>query len=544
MTVTGFGIAMAMVWAVAESVLLHGLVFGTLVLALIRLAGRMLRKVPRRTAIWLWLPLLILVISPLLPGIGIDLPALPLWVSTDAETTGTAEAGLENEISAVIGTEVMTEQAQVTIVPLAGADGAAASRLPAWQYITALIWLVGAAAVLGYRVYTHIRVRQMCSAAEEIGRRGKVRIETLSGIRTPFVYGLFRPRIILPRTPTLGARETEMILTHELVHIRRLDVLWRGLWEAALCIYWFQPLLWCSEDLFIADTEGACDEAVLSLLDADNACRADYAQTLLLYAGPRTRGYPTAFGMTEMQARIQNILHPGSTRAVTVFVLCAAVIVISAVALISFERGDAESGLPKQDPVSAEITEGQHTAVLRIDPVSALFGFVDGYIEARPEVWGTTDLSFALPVGWSVEPKSAVYGSLIDAAGNACGTYSVTAFSPIDDAALPPENIPPEGEEWKAIYSDMRLSIMQNIADADYHPIVSQPRFESAVAVMDRAIYEEGVAAAAWAHETIPVVLAYDQDCSMYVQMIFDAQTDAQAMEMIAASIRFEKAQS
>ena len=60
---------------------------------------------------------------------------------------------------------------------------------------------------------------------------------------------------------------------------------------------------------------------------------------------------------------------------------------------------------------------------------------------------------------------------------------------------------------------------------------------------MDQAIYEEGVPAAAWEHQRVPLVLAYDQDCSMYLQLTFDARVESETMKDIAASVTFEKVQ-
>lgn len=49
--------------------------------------------------------------------------------------------------------------------------------------------------------------------------------------------------------------------------------------------------------------------------------------------------------------------------------------------------------------------------------------------------------------------------------------------------------------------------------------------------------------AAAWEHRRVPIVLAYDQDCSMYLQMTFDARVETEIREAIAASVAFEKVQ-
>lgn len=536
-------------WDAVSSLAIHGLLIGTVVLALLLLGRYVLRALPRRAAVWLWLPLLLLVFSPILPGYGITLPR-----TDEAYTTVTQETlvsdGIVPGLAADPSTAVLPEADNVQMIP--SASGGEFGRAAVWQSIAVLVWFGGMLCVLGGQLYRHGRVRQLCRLAGETERRGRIRICTLPGIRTPFVYGVFRPTVLMPEDAPADTYET--VLLHEQTHVRRLDPLWRLLWEAALCVYWFQPLLWFARDAFIADTEGACDEAVLLSLHADRACRAEYARTLLVYSGQNTRGYPPAFGMAEMQARVHAVLYPAAIHTAGIIGLVVAVLLTAAVALLSPAGDDvdmsAESAAGASDREDGEsepetaISDGKnesYTAVIRVEPTSALFGFIDGYVEARPEIWTTTDLSFTLPAGWSVEPQTAMTGQLLDAAGTTCGTYVITGFSPIDAPDIPPENIPPDDRKWQAIYTDLRLSMMQNVADADYHPVVTEERFESAVAVMDQAIYEEGVPAAAWEHQRLQLVLAYDQDCSMYVRMTFDAMQDTAIAEAIAASVRFDR---
>lgn len=535
---TGFDGVLLALWNMASSLLIHGLLFGTVVLAMILLARRLLRHMPRRAVVWLWLPLLLVMFSPILPGIGIPVPEISRVVSFGETAGEVSDAVFLDPVLSDMSTELLPEDASVHIT--ASEPDVHGTCYPTWQGVVGLMWGVGTIGVFGYHLYRHFRVRQICGSAVRMERRGRIRIYTLSGIRTPFVYGYIRPRIYLPQTPSVDGTSREMILLHEEMHVRRLDVLWRLLWEATLCVYWFQPLLWVSQDLFIADTEGACDEAVLSELGADRTCRADYAQTLLLYAGPRKRGYPTAFGMTEMQGRVQAVLYPAALHTAGIIGLVFAILLTAAVALLS-PVGDDESEESAAGAVTSEMKEGVHNAVIRIEPTSALFDFVDGYVEAHTEIWEPTDVTFELPLGWTVMPQTAVFGKLLDETGAECGTYTIMGFSPIDAPDIPPENIPPDEQKWQAIYHDLRLSSMQNVADADYHPIVTEKRFESAVAVMDQAIYEEGVPAAAWEHQRVPLVLAYDQDCSMYLRMTFDARVDSETMKEIAASVTFEK---
>lgn len=524
-----------MLWNITLTLILNGLVGGTLVLALIQLGRRCLHRISRRAAVWLWIPLLLVVLSPLLPGIAIRLPDISQTLPTETVLTDIPVNAAPDVIDTALHPEDVTVQITQTD-PVISIE-----RSLSWQGIAGLVWLCGALAVLGYQTVRHARVRQLCRTAQVTECRGRIRICTLADIRTPFVCGLFRPHIFLPKTPTVGAQEREMILRHEMMHLRRLDVLWRLLWEAALCVYWFQPLFWIAEDAFIADTEGACDEAVLLSLGADKTCRADYAETLLLYAGPKKRGYPTAFGMTEMQRRVHMILYPAETHAAAMVGLVVVILLAVAAALLTFPSEDRGAGVG--DAALSETGENGHTVTVFVDATSEIFGFVDGYVENHPEIWGPTEVRFTLPIGWNVhfDGDGALTGQIYDDAGTPRGSCFVQAFSPIDAPDIPPENIPPDDRKWQAIYADLRLSMMQNVADDDYHPIVTGDRFENAVAVMDQAIYEEGVPAATWEHQRVPLVLAYDQDCSMYLQLTFDASMEHEIMEMIAASVAFEK---
>lgn len=535
----GTVVLLGALWDIAASLLIHGLLLGTVVLALLLLGRYLLRTLPQRAAVWLWLPLLLLVFSPILPGFSVAMPDVTEIFTPQMSFLSAPDAASSDERPSVISEELINDT--LVVVTTVEDPIVHVRYAPAWQSMVGLVWLAGALCVLGHQIYRHTVVRGRCRFAKETERRGRIRIFTLDGIRTPFVYGLFRPRIMLPTHPSAEGSAREMILLHEQTHVRRLDPLWRLLWEAALCVYWFQPLLWFARDAFIADTEGACDEAVLRSCGADKACRADYAQTLLLYAGPKQRTYPTAFGITELQGRVQAILHPAGIHTAGIVVLVLVILLVSAAALLSPGDGNAADALSQNDPVTSEIEEGVHNAVIRVEPTSALFGYVDGYVEARPEIWGATDVSFALPAGWSVEPQTAVNGYLLDTEGERCGTYAISVFSPIDSPDIPPENVPLPESRWKAIFLDLRLSSVQNVADADYRPIVTDQRSESAVAVMDQAIYEEGVPAAAWEHQRVPLVLSFDQDCSMSVMMTFDGTMEEAILEQIAASITFAK---
>lgn len=98
------------------------------------------------------------------------------------------------------------------------------------------------------------------------------------------------------------------IIRHEQYHIRRFDHVVKVLAFWALCLHWFNPLVWLAFVLAGKDMEMSCDEAVLKQMGGD--IRADYSQSLLALATGRRRfaATPLAFGEGDPKGRIKNVL--------------------------------------------------------------------------------------------------------------------------------------------------------------------------------------------------------------------------------------------
>lgn len=140
--------------------------------------------------------------------------------------------------------------------------------------IATLVWLAGILVMAVYSVVSLIRLRRSLVGAVLLERN----VWLADHISTPFVLGLLRPKIYLPSS--LPEQERSYILLHERHHIRRLDHLVKLLAFLALCIHWFNPLVWLAFALLGRDMEMSCDEAVLKKLGED--VRADYSASLLL----------------------------------------------------------------------------------------------------------------------------------------------------------------------------------------------------------------------------------------------------------------------
>ena len=95
-------------------------------------------------------------------------------------------------------------------------------------------------------------------------RRITVRIS--DEIDSPLTYNILFPVILLPKQTDWRDRESlELILEHELAHIRHLDALKKLCLAAACVCHWFNPLVWVMLVLANRDLELSCDAAVVRL---------------------------------------------------------------------------------------------------------------------------------------------------------------------------------------------------------------------------------------------------------------------------------------
>jgi beta-lactamase regulating signal transducer with metallopeptidase domain len=190
--------------------------------------------------------------------------------------------------------------------------------------VSSIIWLVGmvAAAVIFMLSYA--------AASKAVKRTlkpaGGYFLSSLAA--TPFVYGIFRPKIILP--PDLEQDHARYVLAHEKIHIRRRDNLWRMTALLAACIHWFNPLIWYLLKSFYNDMEFACDEKAVKALTPDE--RKEYASVMLKFAAKRTPAVCSSFGGSVVRKRIEYVLNYRSMSLIAS--LCLSVFIIAMVVVL------------------------------------------------------------------------------------------------------------------------------------------------------------------------------------------------------------------
>lgn len=103
-------------------------------------------------------------------------------------------------------------------------------------------------------------------------------------IIVPQVVGFVRPMILLPTSAITGlsTEELEMILAHELAHVRRWDMWVAGLQRLAEAVLFFNPALWCLSRRISTLREYCCDElACGAMSESGGEGRTRYASALL-----------------------------------------------------------------------------------------------------------------------------------------------------------------------------------------------------------------------------------------------------------------------
>ena len=313
-------------------VILNMTLTASVVIVLVLLARLALRRAPRVCSYALWLVVLFRLLCPV--SLTADISLMGLLDTPVTEVTAHTSA------AAYVPRDVVHAPAPAVELPVPGVGEAVTDALPQGEEQTAadpleapmaiatLIWMAGVAAMVIWGAVSLVRLRRRLVGAVPLERG----VYLADHIDTPFVLGLFRPKIYLPSA--LAERERGYILLHERHHIRRLDHAVKLLAFLTLCIHWFNPLVWLMFVLLGRDMEISCDEAVMKRLG--EAVRADYSASLLRLATGRKiiAGAPLAFGEGDTRDRVKNVLQWKRPRLWGVLAgaaVCAAVIAACAV---------------------------------------------------------------------------------------------------------------------------------------------------------------------------------------------------------------------
>jgi bla regulator protein BlaR1 len=216
---------------------------------------------------------------------------------------GPAEAGTTSP-----GAASLSADARAAEGAMMGADGPSqglrALRLFVWRLVgwrlllwAPVVWLAGALALLAVVLaqsaalarairrrpaladWTTMDLLAECRAT--MGIRPWLLVYETPHVRTPALFGVWRPRLLLPEgaVAALGPERLRHVFLHELAHLRRRDVAMNWVVTVLQICHWFNPLVWIAFHRMRADRELACDALVLSRVRPEEV--PEYGRTII-----------------------------------------------------------------------------------------------------------------------------------------------------------------------------------------------------------------------------------------------------------------------
>ena len=339
------------------------------------LARLLLKRAPKIFSYALWAVVLFRLLCPVSITTGFSLLGLFDAPVTETTTHTTAVEYIPQDVVHTPAPEVKlpvpgVNQSVNEALPQ-GDEQTAADPLKAPVALATLVWLAGIGVLAAYSVVSLLRLRQRLVGAVLL----RDNIYLADYIESPFVMGILRPKIYLPSS--LSEQEQGYIILHEQHHIRRGDHIIKALAFLALCVHWFNPLVWVAFVLSAKDMEMSCDEAVVKKLGEE--IRADYSASLLSLATGRRiiAGTPLAFGEGDTKGRIKNLLNWKRPKAwITVLAAVVCVVVAAACAGNPGETSDKTADMTGQYASMEEYIQSQVQAAKDANTIS--YHWIDG----------------------------------------------------------------------------------------------------------------------------------------------------------------------
>jgi TonB family protein len=193
------------------------------------------------------------------------------------------------------------------------------------------LWLVGALVLGAYILIRNIKFLSLVNKGkmvtdsgtldllekckERLSINNTLNIIVIKEIKSPALFGYFRPRLLLPEGIFNHFSNNEMyyVFMHELGHLKRHDIAVSCFVTFIQVIHWFNPLVWLAFYQMRIDQESACDALVLSRLRPHQS--VEYANAIVgfLERYCRNRQLPSMAcileNKTQMKRRLTMIIN-------------------------------------------------------------------------------------------------------------------------------------------------------------------------------------------------------------------------------------------
>ena len=327
---------------------------GTLAAFLVWVVCSALPKISPRARSWLWRLVFLKFAFTLLWFAPLELPVFraTLPVQTSALTPNIISArvpGPSAKSSAPNSPPQSSAQTVSQPIPV--------PAVFAWQSLLSALWLSGVSLAASRLLWQFVQARKLrrkaapctnpnlTSALIELSRKLSLQsapqLFSSDATARPLLIGIRKPMIILPRQIVAHSSTSsiEMMIAHELAHVRRGDLAWTLATALIQALFFFNPAVWFARREYVLSQEIACDELAITAISREDHTVSAYAEMLLqIVATPATRASVTHFTLgvadakrtLERRIRSMNLIHEKRTKVVRIL---AATAIVSLVVL-------------------------------------------------------------------------------------------------------------------------------------------------------------------------------------------------------------------
>lgn len=173
-------------------------------------------------------------------------------------------------------------------------------------YITACFIIAGLVLIFGRQLYLNQKAKKywICSGKEESSRkllRRNIKIYSTNEVEEPLSVGVLNSVIVIPED-SLNREEKEMVIQHEMQHIRSGDLLINCICVVLISIHWFNPMVYYLVRELHHVQELRCDAKVIRAMEQKE--RYQYAGLILRFMKERTQKKPLVSFLSGSKGRV------------------------------------------------------------------------------------------------------------------------------------------------------------------------------------------------------------------------------------------------
>ncbi len=194
----------------------------------------------------------------------------------------------------------------------------------------------------------------------------KVIVKESDCIDTAVTYGVIKPIIILPKFD-FSRLQLQYVLTHEMVHIQKHDIILKHLLILIHIIFWYNPLVHIMINKATEDIEISTDEKVVKMMGIEH--RKGYAMTLIKILETKSRFTLCNNNFSNkniLEERIVNIMKIKTLRKKTCALAAVALLLVGSLALTNFSYSasaeEISEELPGEIISNEEVIESKKSA--------------------------------------------------------------------------------------------------------------------------------------------------------------------------------------